>query len=48
MNIPTKTKGVGAGQASDLKCVEALARAVFESESVVRGDKHLRGCRRGP
>ena len=28
VNTPTKTKGVGAGQASDLKWVEASARQV--------------------
>ena len=28
VNTPTKTKGVGAGQASDLKFVEACAREV--------------------
>ena len=28
VNTPTKTKGIGAGQASDLKYVEACARQV--------------------
>ena len=28
VNTPTKTKGLGAGQASDLKWVEASARTV--------------------
>ena len=28
VNTPTKTKGIGAGQASDLKWVEACAREV--------------------
>ncbi len=31
VNTPTKTKGLGAGQASDLKWVEACARQVAES-----------------
>lgn len=48
VNTPTKYKSLGAGQASDLKCVEARARAVFQSASEVRGDKYLRACRRGP
>ena len=30
VNTPTKTKGLGAGQASDLKWVEASARQVAE------------------
>ena len=28
MNTPTKTKGIGAGQASDLKRIEASARQI--------------------
>ena len=30
VNTPTKTKGIGAGKASDLKWVEACARQVAE------------------
>ena len=31
VNTPTKTKGVGSGQASDLSCIEACARQVAKS-----------------
>ena len=31
VNTPTKTKGLGAGQASDLKWVEASARTVAKA-----------------
>jgi UDPglucose 6-dehydrogenase len=31
VNTPTKTKGLGAGQASDLKWVEALARTLAKA-----------------
>ena len=31
VNTPTKTKGLGAGQASDLRWVEACARQVAQS-----------------
>ena len=30
VNTPTKAKGIGAGQASDLKWIEASARQVAE------------------
>ena len=38
VNTPTKTKGLGAGQASDLRWVEACARQVAQS---VRGTRLL-------
>ena len=34
VNTPTKKKGVGAGQASDLKWIEASARRISESRMV--------------
>lgn len=36
VNTPTKTKGLGAGQASDLRWVEACARQVAKSAQIGR------------
>ena len=41
VNTPTKTKGIGAGQASDLKWVEACAREVAMFAQEANFDKSM-------
>ena len=46
VNTPTKTKGLGAGQASDLRWVEACAREVAQAAPATPsgGEKHPAGA----
>lgn len=49
VNTPTKTKGLGAGQASDLRWVEACARQVAQSaqgHTIVVEEEHAASANR--
>ena len=48
VNTPTKTKGIGAGQASDLRWVEACARTVAQAATGIRSLSRRALCRCAP